>query len=130
MNLQTPISSSRGGQMTPHIRQAHILDEGAINSQVPSHPFTFQVQPQYQASFQVNQYGLQSNSNDQIATNEAEQLPAPFVEQVEPHSHRAKYDHLDWDVHKAAIESLYMDQNKNLSETMGIMKDRYSFVAS
>ncbi|KAK0114782.1 hypothetical protein ONS95_014264 [Cadophora gregata] len=43
---------------------------------------------------------------------------------------RTKYRGLDWDAHKNQIKSLYLEGQKNLQETMEIMKDQHDFDAS
>ncbi|KAF4469329.1 rhomboid family [Fusarium albosuccineum] len=43
---------------------------------------------------------------------------------------RSKYSHLNWDVHKAELKRLYLDEDKPLPETMKIMKDEHGFEAS
>ncbi|KAK7419225.1 hypothetical protein QQZ08_010937 [Neonectria magnoliae] len=43
---------------------------------------------------------------------------------------RSRYRQLNWDRQKARLKTLYLDENKTLKETMSIMKDKYSFVAS
>lgn len=50
--------------------------------------------------------------------------PKPAVSQ------RTKYRGLNWDAHKTQIKSLYLEGNKNLQETMEIMKDQHDFDAS
>ena len=59
--------------------------------------------------------------------------PAPSGVRAEPDSkssRRAKTDSLNWDAHKTAIKTLYIDQNKSLSETRESMDRLYSFKAS
>ena len=42
-------------------------------------------------------------------------------------SGRSKYGKLDWDRYKEEIRSLYLEENRNLADTMRIMKERHSF---
>lgn len=113
-------------------QQGYGLSGDYSNSQVPSGSFAFE--PPYQNSFQAHEaYKLQPNTDVSMTGYEVEERPAPSIAKAPPEirsSRRAKYEHLDWDAHKAAIQSLYMDQNKNLSETMESMKTIHSFDAS
>lgn len=64
---------------------------------------------------------------------EAEEQPIPSIATAQPEtgsSRRARAEHLDWNAYKDAIWSLYIDQNKSLSETMQAMDDLHSFKAS
>lgn len=45
-------------------------------------------------------------------------------------SRRVRGENLDWNAYKDAIWTLYIDQNKSLSETMQAMDDLHSFKAS
>ena len=76
---------------------------------------------------------LQSNNDIPMAGSEEEQQLAPPVVIAQPKtafSRRAKGEQLDWNAHKDAIRSLYIDQNKSLSDTMRDMENHHSFKAS
>lgn len=65
--------------------------------------------------------------------NIAEEQPAPSAMRAQTEtasSRRGKRELVDWNAHKATIRSLYIDQNKTLSETIEAMDKFYSFKAS
>jgi hypothetical protein len=130
MDSRQPFSSAWDGPA--YNQQVHGLVGKSSNNQLASGSFAFE--PSYQNHFQADTpYNLQPNTDVSMTGYEVEKLPAPSIAKAPPEigsSRRAKYEHLDWNAHKAAIQSLYLDQNKSLSETMESMKNLHSFDAS
>jgi hypothetical protein len=132
MDSRQPFSSPWDSHRSAYNQQVHDLSGESSNNQLAFGSFAFE--PSYQDSFQADTaYNHQPNTDVPMTGDEVEELPAPSIATATPgvgSSRRAKYEHLDWNEHKAAIHSLYMDQNKNLSETMESMKILHSFDAS
>lgn len=110
--------------------QVHGLVGGA--PQLPSDSSASQAP--FPSSYQL---GMSSDlppiDDSSMNADEVEEQPAPLDAIARPKtrsSHRAKREHLDWNAYKDAIWSLYVDQNKTLSETMEAMDNVYSFKAS
>lgn len=43
---------------------------------------------------------------------------------------RRRYDNLDWNAHQDELRQLYLLENKTLDETMKVMEEKHSFIAS
>jgi hypothetical protein len=132
MDLRQPFSSAWDGHGPDYNQQVHGLSGESSNNQLASGSLAFE--PSYHNPFQADTaYSLQHNTDVSMTGPEVENLPPSSIAKAPPErgsSRRVKYDHLDWDTHKAAIRSLYIDQNKNLSETMESMRNLHSFDAS
>ena len=76
--------------------------------------------------------GVQPNNNlkDQAGLQLDQEPDVTRPQPTVKPSRRAKYLDLDWNANRVAIKGLYIDQNKSLSETIEIMKDRHGFDAS
>jgi hypothetical protein len=45
-------------------------------------------------------------------------------------SRRSRYGNLDWDRHKEEMRKLYLEGDQSLDETMRVLKEKHSFLAS
>lgn len=132
MDSRQPFGSAWNGQGSAYNKQGHGLSGESSNNQLGFGSFAFE--PPYQNPFHVDaEYGLRQTPDISMTGHNVEDRPALSIAKGPSEmgsSRRAKYEHLDWNANKAAIQSLYMDQNKSLSETMESMKNLHSFDAS
>ena len=92
----------------------------------------------FQAPLQGHFHGGIANDfppNNDISMEgiEVEEKPAPLSTMARPKTKSSgvvKSENLNWNAYKDAIRSLYIDQNKTLSETMEAMKNHHSFKAT
>ena len=119
-----------GNHEATYNHQVHGLFGGA--PQLASSSSTFQAP--LQSPFQIGSASDFPPNNDiSMEGYEVEEQSAPLDAIAQPEtrsSRRTKGEQLDWNAYKNAIRSLYMDQNKTLSETMEAMENVHSFKAS
>jgi hypothetical protein len=110
--------------------QVHGLLGGPPQPASSSSTFEAPFQNRFQAGM-VND--LQPNNDISMEGYEAEEPPAPSAAIAQPNTrsfHRVRGENIDWNAYKDVIRSLYIDQNKSLSETMQAMDNLHSFKAS
>lgn len=102
-------------------------------TQLPAGSSAFET-ASYQVPYQAEMADeFQLPSNAPMEGIEVGEPPTSSNDRAQPEarsSRQAKSEGLDWNTHKAAIKSLYVDNDKSLAETRKMMVEKYSFDAS
>ena len=110
-------------------------DQSPFTGSMPSFLGPSDLGASYQNPLETHRSGFSAIDQDVSMTgNEAENAATALQQLAGPSTNNTtsrptKSDRLDWDRYKPIIKDLYIDQNKNLPETMKFMSENHSFVA-